>query len=159
MVSAQDMSKFYIATPHADGILYFVMPQRMPYEKGQSNPKKELSYDFTFVDEDSVTMLATITSNDAFVPLSVKIQADSSIIECPVSLLFCDPEKSHWISRIRCSISYHDWKQIFQSSMVPCFDFINDKSHIIYRYSDKNWRKLREKYTKLLTTVALNKDK
>lgn len=158
-VSAQDMSKFYISTQRADGILYFVMPQRMPYEKGQSNPKKELSYDFTFVDEDSVTMLATITSNNAFVPLSIRIQSDSSVVECPVSLLFCDPVKSHWITRIRCTMSHNEWNQVVQSTDAPSFDFLNDKSHIVYRYSDKYWHKLREKYIKLLTTVSLNKDK
>ncbi len=158
-MAAQDMSKFYISSPRADGILYFVMPQKMPYEKKQSNPRKELSYDFTFVDEDSVTMLATITSAEAFVPAAIKITADNNEVECPVSLLFCDPEKSHWVTRVKCTMSYDQWTKIVQSNSSPRFDFVNDDSGIVYYYSSKDWRKLREKYVKLLTTVKLNNKK
>lgn len=161
-VSAQNLKNFYRQAPHAEGALYFVLPQQMSEAKSQNGMLCEsLSYDYTYLDSrDSVTLLLTLTTKEIF-------RADSLQIETPsgqsrkygVQTLYYNPVKNCWECRIRTVIPYKEWEAMYHSVEPFALVFSSAESEERLRFSDKpsKWEKIRSRYVHLQDLIRLNK--
>ncbi len=164
-VSSQNIDKFYIQSPHKDGLLYFVFPQKMSVQKeAEYICKKPLSYDYTYLDaNDSVTVLMTLFTSEAFIPeqIHISINNGSTVIDRNTEMLFTEPEKGNWKIRIKTNISLEEWTNIYQSSIStpPIFSFSAQGKTFIPSYQDnsKRWKKVSSKFRRLLKLITINR--
>lgn len=164
-INAQDITKFYKQSIHTEGLLYFVYPQKMSIKKGESSNicKKDLSYDYTYLDsKDSVTILMTITTSVPYKPDCIEITYNSGTQKSSVSgnteILYVESQKKNWITRVRTTIGYSDWTNIYKSPtpITVSFSSDTDKQKIEYMDSQKRWKKVSMKFIRLFQLIDYN---
>ncbi len=165
-VHSQDITKFYKQSIHSEGFLYFVYPQKMSQKKSESGniSKKDLSYDYTYLDsKDSVTILMTLTTSMPYRPDSVDIKYNSGNQENSISakaeILYVESQKKYWKTRVRATVGYGEWADIYEcpTPMTVSFSSDKDKQKIEFMDSQKKWKKLSMKFVRLFQVINYNK--
>lgn len=163
-IDAQNINKFYKQTINSEGLLYFVFPQEMSINKSKSTVicKKELSYDYTYLDSrDTVTVLCTITTSIPYKSESVEISyyngINQTIILRNTEILYIEPKGKNWNTRLRIPITYDEWKSIYSSPIPFSISFIEGKENHRIEYKDKKkkWEKISPKFLKLFQVIDL----
>lgn len=160
---SQNLDDFYVSSPHQDGTLYFVYPQKMAVsDSSQQDCVSALLYDCTYLNsKDSVVLLCSVFTKEIFKPDSVFIKATGCEIGEKVEVLYYEPYKrKNWVCRIRCKICYRDWSYLYNLPQPYSLELksIDDSKKISYIDSYKKWKKQREYFTKLIHLIDLNKE-
>lgn len=164
-INAQDITKFYKQSIHTEGLLYFVYPQKMSIKKGESSNicKKDLSYDYTYLDSrDSVTILMTIATSVPYKPHCIEITYNSGTQKSSVSgnseILYVESQKKNWITRVRTTIGYNEWVNMYKSPIPITVSFSSDTDiqKIEYMDSQKRWKKVSMKFIRLFQLIDYN---
>ena len=158
--SADKFEKFYRQSLHAEGLLYFVLPQKMAVLGAQEISYAPLTYDYTCLDSrDSVSLLATLTTGEVFRPDSLHITAVSCEISCPVEVIYYQPAKKQWECRLRVTIPYEQWEAMYASTEPFVFEFSSPQNGARISFSDtpRKWPKIRSNFLRLQEMIRLNK--
>ncbi len=159
---AQSLKDFYIQALHAKGKLYFVLPQKMNVAKEVKNfCAKSLSYDYTYLDSsDSVSILMTVTTNDVFKADSMIVSlSERTTMRYGVEIIYINPLKRGWESRVSCKITENDWQEMYQGEQPFKITFFSSGSSIRPAYLDKpsKWKKISSKFLKLQEMIRINR--
>ena len=89
--TAQNPDRFCIQTLHPEGVLYFVLPRKMPEMNGIC--RKPLYYDYTYLDaRDSVSLLMTVTAGRPLVVDSLQITTSLKEYRHRLERIYCTKE-------------------------------------------------------------------
>jgi hypothetical protein len=157
---AGNFEKFYRQSLHAEGLLYFVLPQQMPCQQaGAGIPCEPLSYDYTCLDgRDSVSLLVTITSGEVFRPDSLHIAAGLSDGTYPVEVIYYKPVKKRWECRTRIVMPYRQWEEMYRPEQPFRLEFSSTPgARACFSDSPRKWPKIRADFLRLQEMIKLNK--
>lgn len=161
---AQDLKKFYIQTLHAEGMLYFVFPQKMPEVKeGKRGCREDLSYDYTYLDaRDSVSLLMTTFTEPIFNADSVRIGFPSGEQKAiATEMIYCQSTQKGWECRLRCTLHYNDWLRMYHGAQPFTLTLAAKGSDWQPCFGDKpgKWAKLSTRFIRLQEIIRLNRKK
>ena len=125
--------------------------------------KKDLSYDYTYLDSrDSVTILMTITTSVPYKPDNIDITNNSGTQKSSVSgntkILYVESQMKNWRAKIRTTIGYSEWANIYKSPTPITVSFSSDtgKPKIEYMDSQRKWKKVSMKFIRLFQLIDYN---
>lgn len=125
--------------------------------------KKDLSYDYTYLDSrDSVTILMTITTSVPYKPDNIDITNNSGTQKSSVSgntkILYVESQMKNWRAKIRTTIGYSEWTNIYKSPTPITVSFSSDtgKPKIEYMDSQRKWKKVSMKFIRLFQLIDYN---
>ena len=153
-IDAGDISKLYKTHITVEGMIYFIMPQKMP-RATTSKALKDLSYDVTsLVTTDSVTVLSTIITERPMTDTLLTITSGSKTVTVPFTYIFREHGKKGCVNRATFSMARADFRQLYDASGPFVIDFGSD-----YRFSPKKgkWEKQRQQILSILNMIELNK--
>ncbi len=153
VLSAQNMSEFYVSKNTEQGALYFILPDKLKRLSGDAY--KSMSYDFTYLAQsDTVRMLTTFKSESPQIPRSFYFEKDHSY---PIEIIRTYRDKRWWVYRLSCHIPYDVWFQVMQADTAPIFHLkLKDGDTLNYAYSKSKWEKRRKAYQLFFQLLKLN---
>ena len=156
--TAQNPDRFCIQTLHPEGVLYFVLPRKMPEMNGIC--RKPLYYDYTNMDaSDSVSLLMTVTAGRPLVVDSLQITTSLKEYRHRLERIYCKPVKRGWEYRFRSTIDYKEWERMYRESEPFILTLSSTKENLRLDFSDvpRKWEKIRNDFIDLQTLIQLNR--
>ncbi len=132
-----------------NGMLFFIMPQKVKSLKGISS----FEYDITLLTwNDSITLNYTCKTKKMETPQDFKIiSGDSTYNSMDCNLLFVDIIKKGFEVRITTKFLYRDFEKIIQCDTPPIFSFTQGGEEKSATFSQKKWDKEREILNKIIS--------
>lgn len=144
---------------HQEGKLYFIYETEMPSCEGKR--MKSLRYDYTHIDShDKVSMLATCSTDRA-------VKVDSLYITLPsgakcgykVESIYNEADRKGWHHRFRCEIERDAWFELYKTEQPFIIELhLTDGTTILYKDSERQWQKTRDKMLFIQDVILLNKE-
>ena len=164
-VSAQNIEGFYQQAAHAEGLLYFVFPQKMRnHDSGRdvNLSNKPLLYDYTYLDtQDDVTLLITITTVAPFLPDSLVVFTgkEDLFLKWKTEVLYVQTRGKQWEVRTKTQLTFDEWCAIYLLRVVPQYVFVSmDKSCMTFHQDNKReWDKIAARFRKLHNLIQINR--
>lgn len=158
IVSNAGFNDSFVQRQTEDGWLFHIFSQKMPSLDKKS---KNMKYDFTYLEKtDSVTLLASIVTETSCTPDSLKITYCGSTYSAPAELVYLTPGKKKYDIRIKASIPYPVWNDIY-SCLEPFVLSIymhseNTSGTYTFGYDSKKWKSNREKNHMIINSIRVN---
>lgn len=143
-LSAQNYRKEIISRPFDGGMLYFIRPQHISPDEGNTLQAKPLSFDITYAHpSDSITFNSTITLSSPykFNHLCLQLEQDK-VHKFPLSIFFAEPKGKSWVIRLSTRMPYKLWRDASSQQHPIRLVYQVDEQEIIgYRFTEKEWKK------------------
>ncbi len=152
-VYSKSLDNLYVSLLTEKGTVYHTYPLDLDYYKESNNLSvSNLKYDYTYVDTtDSVDVLMTVTYSALSKPLDISFDNSTSY---PLSIIYIDNKGNKFIYRIKCTISYKEWVEIYSNANpINITLFCEDKIKIKFNCPDKKWPSLRTDFTNLFKLI------
>lgn len=155
MAFSQSAEGRYNSRMTRDGMLFFVMPERLKDTSGL----KKFEYDMTLLTwTDYVTVNYTFESTSLSMPKDFVIKSGKDEFVCTsYSSLFIDIKKNRYEIRITSKFSIGDIEQIMHNIDPPRFEFKQDGMEKWASYTKKSWKKDQKKLIDILNLYKLSK--
>jgi hypothetical protein len=156
-VTAQDISKYYIASYQEEGILYFINPME---DWKNSKEKADFNFDITYhTAKDSLvcnfSLLTKINSAPQFITFKI---GDESLL-CRCQKIFIETEKSRYHYRYTATMDFEECNNLIQSSSDEAFFVIKleNQQGIVLSMTQAKWQKQHDILKKIFNIISLNK--
>ncbi|MBQ8656867.1 MAG: hypothetical protein IJ527_07465 [Prevotella sp.] len=138
-----------------NGVLYFIEPMKMHTYDGCAS-KKDMLFDITYLtnDDDSVSFTTTVITENITKLDSVCIHMGEKTIKTNTEFIYCDPDGSRYVNRIRFYIKWTEWKELYEYPQPYIVDFGNN---LYFAFKPKKWEKERKEIMQIINIIELNK--
>lgn len=155
--SAQDISKYYIASYQEDGILYFINPMG---DWKNSKENADFSYDITYhtANDSMVCNFSLLTQvNSAPQLITVKIGEKSLVSKC--DKIFIETKKSRYHYRYTAVMDFEAFDNLVQSGSGEASVVISleNQQGIVLTIAQSKWQKQHDILQKIFNIISLNK--
>lgn len=119
-----NIAKMYKTHLTERGMVYFIMPQKMP-KAAKSTAQKDLLFDITcLAQNDSVSITATVWATQAVTDsMATVCLADGTTMSFPVEFLYRELRKKGYESRIRINMLKSQFREMFNGETPFMLDF------------------------------------
>lgn len=158
-VAANIENKFIHRTGQ-EGSVYFIFSQPMPLQSATARCDKKMVYDCTYVEQtDSVTVLATLTTADSYMPQGAVMVSPcvDKEITVPVEMLYVKPRKGRYVYRLRFVMPFAEFIEVFECSVAPKLTYRFDRADYSYEYGAKEWSKRAGDMRQIVNLIKMNK--
>lgn len=138
-----------------NGILYFILPDKMPRHGGVS-AKKNMLYDLTCLSTgDSVSVTATVwTKQPCRLMHAGIITAENMRMHNDVETIFVEADKAGYKNRIRFKMAWDEFKCLYASPVPFIVEFSNQ---ISFAFTPKKWNAKRTEMNTIINIIELNR--
>lgn len=138
----------------AEGMVYFIMPQKMA-KTSDSKALKNLVFDLScLVTTDTVSLTATIHSTTPITDsLVTVIPAEGVAISSQGEFLFRELGKKGYVNRIRFKLTRSQLRQLFSAEKPFLLEYGNNHR---FAFRNKEWSNKRQLFISILDLMDLN---
>lgn len=161
LLCAAGFNDAFVQRQTEKGWLFHIFSQKMPSIDKKS---KELKYDYTYLQQtDSVTMLASMVTKSPFTPDSLLITYCGRTYSAPAELIYLTPGKNKFDIRIKASIPYQIWYDIYSCADPFKVQYTirgGDSSDTYsFGYNSKKWKSNRDRNFTIINSIKINTGK
>ncbi len=152
-----NVAKMYRVASTENGLLYFILPQKMPRNSG-SQAKKDLLFDVTcLAATDSVSVTSTLYCANAYQGTTATITAvGEEPIRPSVEVIYCDLMKKGYVNRLRFMLHRDQFKKLFNAPASFVLDFGQGST---FSYSKSKWEKMKGIMNQIITVIDINSNR
>jgi len=161
LLCAAGFNDAFVQRQTEKGWLFHIFSQKIPSLDKKS---KDLKYDFTYLQQtDSVTILASMSRESSCTPDSLIITYCGHTYSAPAELLYLTPDKNKFDIRIKASIPYQVWHDIYSCVNPFILQYTMRNGDLLYTYSfgynSKKWKSNRQKIYTIINSIKINTGK
>lgn len=152
------INSMYVQKHGDNGWLFHIFSQKMP---SKDKKAKALEYDYTYLEQiDSVTLLSTIITKNAYRPITTTISYCDTQYSVKTRLVFLRPKGKNYEIRTSSMIPFDVWEAMYQSprpfTLTYVMEYGNTPANITFGYNTDKWRDNSRKLRQIISTIRIN---
>lgn len=155
------INSMYVQKHGDNGWLFHIFSQKMPSKDKKAG---NLEYDYTYLEQtDSVTLLSTIISKNAFRPVTATISYCDTQYSVKTDLVFLRPKGKKFEIRTGIVIPFDVWEAMYMCpqpfTLTYAMKYDDTPTYITFGYNTDKWRGNSRKIRQIISTIKVNTGK